>query len=324
MPQRTEILHTWLQQRYPDTPWTLSPLAGDASFRRYFRLQINDQTLVVMDAPPEKENVMPWVLLSAALNQQGVHAPAVIACNPSQGFLLLEDFGNQCLLDALDEHTAKIWYPLAMQDITRLQHGTYTDIHLPSFDEAWMLGELHLMRDWFLTKHLGLTLTADQNHLIEQSFHWITQQLQQQPQVFIHRDYHSRNLMIIPEPTPHLGVIDFQDAMIGPYTYDLVSLLKDCYIQWPTEQVLTWVRTFYEQAHITESFETFYHGFTLCGLQRHLKVLGVFCRLHWRDHKSQYLNDLPQTFNYVMNVLKHEKALQPLYDLMCNTVEPLF
>lgn len=314
MHTRQNALNKWLKSILGQTPYTLWPLAGDASFRRYFRLQYEETTKVVMDAPPDKETITPFINIANQLAAIGIHTPAIEAMDDANGFLLLEDLGDALLLGILSRDNANILYKAAITTLLKLQKCPH--VQLPPFNRAFMLKEISLFREWFLQAYLGLNLHSTEENLLNETFNWLTSQIATQPQVFIHRDYHSRNLLVIdPKSVQDIGVIDFQDAMSGPFTYDIVSLLKDCYIQWPREQVLQWLSQYYENQPLAEhySFQDFTRAFDLCGLQRHLKVLGIFCRLHLRDNKPNYLRDLPLTFNYVTACLESYTELQPLY-----------
>lgn len=322
MQTRENALNEWLKTIVGNDAFTVTPLAGDASFRRYFRLHSNGDTRVIMDAPPNKEDIGPFIRIGCLLAKNGIHTPQIYAVDHEQGFILLEDLGDHLLLGALSEENVDSLYTRAINTLVQLQSTPASDTSLPAFDKTFMLGELNIFREWFLSAYLNLSLTTDQVRLLDNTFDWLTTQISTQPKVFIHRDYHSRNLILIGES---LGVIDFQDAMCGPHTYDLVSLLKDCYIQWPHEKIMHWVAYFYQHLPPTSrgSLVDFNHAFDLCGLQRHLKVLGVFCRLHLRDKKSTYLNDLPLTFNYVMACLERHEPLQLFYRFMQETVQQL-
>ena len=319
MHTRQNALNKWLHSLFGDTPFTLIPLAGDASFRRYYRLHCGELIYVVMDAPPDKETITPFINIGNRLKAVGVHTPTVFSVEPSEGFILLEDMGDQLLLQALSHNNADSLYQTAITTLLQIQQCKTTNPALPAFDKAFMLKEIALFREWFLQAYLGLKLNTHESVLLENTFEWLTTQIAKQPQVFIHRDYHSRNLMIIDKNGQYdMGVLDFQDAMSGPYTYDLVSLLKDCYIQWPREKIMHWLTQFYHANPIaqSESFSDFIRAFDWCGLQRHLKVLGIFCRLHLRDHKPAYLHDLPLTFNYVNACLESYSELQPFHHFM--------
>ena len=323
MNTRQTELNEWLIPLINDSAFTVVPLAGDASFRRYFRLHQDSQTRVIMDAPPDKEGLDSFIHVANLLAKQGIHTPAVYAVDYAQGFALLEDLGDDLLLNKISNNNADMVYTMAMQTLLTMQHTPTTHPQLPLFDQAFMLTELNVFREWFLTAYLAIQPTYEEQSVINQTFDWLTQQISQQPYVFIHRDYHSRNLIVVDNA---LGVIDFQDAMQGPFTYDLVSLLKDCYIQWPHEQLMRWVAYFHAHLPVETkmSLAEFNRAFDLCGLQRHLKVLGVFCRLHLRDQKPAYLQDLPLTFHYTMACLERYEELQPFYRLMQQIVQPHF
>lgn len=323
MQTRENALNIWLKTILVDTPFTVTPLAGDASFRRYFRLHAEGLTRVIMDAPPKKEALVPFIHVADILAKIGILTPTIYAVDHSQGFALLEDLGDQLLLGALNRDNADTLYSLAMTTLKQIQQAPVKDAALPVFDKAFMLSELAVFREWFLDAWLKLKLSIDEEQLLDSTFEWLTTQLEKQPQVFIHRDYHSRNLLLVGDT---LGVIDFQDAMCGPITYDLVSLLKDCYIQWPAEKITQWLNQFHQNMPpaIRGSLPDFHRSFELCGLQRHLKVLGVFCRLHLRDNKPSYLRDLPLTLNYVMACAENHKELQPFYRFMQQSVQQLF
>lgn len=324
MQTRQNALNDWLKTILSDRPFTVTPLAGDASFRRYFRLHSNGITQVIMDAPPGKETLAPFIKIAGLLAKNGIHTPAIVAVDYTQGFALLEDLGDKLLLNVLNQDNADRLYNLAINTLLQMQTTSVMNPLLPAFDKAFMLNEISLFREWFLGAYLNITLNANQAALLDNTFDWLTTQITNQPQVFIHRDYHSRNLIVTDDA---MGVIDFQDAMLGPYTYDLVSLLKDCYIQWPAEKISQWVACFYKNLPKNDahgSLTDFTRAFDLCGLQRHLKVLGIFCRLHLRDNKPAYLQDLPLTFNYVMACLEENEELHPFYHFMQQTVQQPF
>ncbi|KTC87091.1 aminoglycoside phosphotransferase family protein [Legionella brunensis] len=320
MQNRQNALHKWLEKTLAPAPFSISPLAGDASFRRYFRLHLNGTTRVIMDAPPDKEAMEPFLTVNEILSSLEVHCPKVHALDKALGFAILEDFGDELLLKHLSPKTANKLYGAAMNIIMRMQYcPPASTAKLPPFDKQFMLQELNTFKEWFLHTYLKIQLNAEEETLLTDTFAWLTDKISQQPQVLIHRDYHSRNIMLLNETDEiQLGIIDFQDAMIGPFTYDLVSLLKDCYIQWPREQVMEWLSTFHKQSSLAKEWllDNFIYAFDLCGLQRHLKVLGVFSRLHLRDNKPNYLKDLPLTLHYVMACLESYKELEPFYQFM--------
>ncbi|WP_133136262.1 aminoglycoside phosphotransferase family protein [Legionella rowbothamii] len=315
MHERENALKEWLTQVLEQQDFVLIPLAGDASFRRYFRVLHNGLTQVVMDAPPGKEDLHPFMHVAQTLEQAGVCTPKIIASDTRQGFLLLSDLGDQLLLNVLNPETVQHYYHQAIQALFKIQTCTINDPMLAPFDYHFMVREMSLCPEWFLNAYLSLELNDAETALLQGSIDWIASEVAKQPLTFIHRDYHSRNLMLVTDSgETQLGVIDFQDAMRGPFTYDLVSLLKDCYISWPREQVLEWVELFYKQNVLASQYSLaeFIRAFDLCGLQRHLKVLGVFSRLHLRDNKPGYLKNLPLTLNYVLECTEIYPELHPL------------
>lgn len=328
MHTRQNELNKWLTHFFNHKPYQLTPLAGDASFRRYYRVIANGVSRVVMDAPPKHENMTAFIKIGKLLTSAGVHTPEVYAVNDEHGFLLLEDLGDNLLLSLLTPDNADHLYKKALTTLIKIQRCTIHETLLPHFDINHMQQELALFRDWFLQSYLNISLSAHDNLLLDKTFTLLTREIAKQPQLLIHRDYHARNLMLIEQQDKQaeVGVIDFQDAMIGPYTYDLVSLLKDCYIQWPREQVIQWVNRFYQQleAPSQRNMAVFLRDFEWCGLQRHLKVLGIFCRLYLRDKKPQYLLDLPLTLHYTMACLESYPELNAFYQFMHNKVVPAF
>jgi N-acetylmuramate 1-kinase len=324
MHNRQNALHRWLEQLLSPAPFTLTPLTGDASFRRYFRLHYNDFSQVIMDAPPEKENIEPFLAIANLLRRARVRVPQIYALDKVQGFVILEDFGDTLMLNELCLNTADKLYTAAIKTLITMQEYLTPSLEqLPSFDKQFIFLELNLFSQWFLGLYLAIELTSKEERLIQETFTWLSKEICQQPQVFVHRDYHSRNIMRLPNDQEiALGIIDFQDAMRGPVTYDLVSLLKDCYIQWPREQVMSWLSDFHRQAPSAKqySLQDFSRAFDLCGLQRHLKILGIFSRLYLRDKKPKYLQDLPLTLHYVMDCLESYEELKPFYQFMQNRI----
>ena len=323
MQNRQNALKQWLQNTLKISEINLTPLTGDASFRRYYRLQHAGRSYIVMDAPPEKEAMRPYLQIQHLLDDNQVLTPTVHFVDESQGFALLDDFGDTLLLaelTATKSNPQKIddLYIAAIKALIPLQQcHRNADFDLPVFDKTHMLNELGLLKTWYLEGYLKVVLTSAETKLIETTCHTLANEISKQPYVFIHRDYHSRNIMLL-DQRHTLGIIDFQDAMLGPITYDLVSLLKDCYIQWPAEQVIHWLKIFYDLSETAQklSFPEFKRAFDLCGLQRHLKVLGVFSRLFLRDGKANYLADLPITRHYVMACLESYPEFYSFYELM--------
>ena len=325
MHNRQNALNKWLEEVLGRTDFSLELLAPDASFRQYYRLRYLDRTRMVMDAPPDNESLQSFIAMASILQATGVRAPRIFASNETLGFLLLDDFGDCLLRDVLSADMADKWYRLSIDTLVTMQQCAVSSTYSFScFDKSFMMQELDLFNHWFLNAYLKINLADDEKKLIQHTFSWLSDELFNQPNVFIHRDYHSRNIMIInKEPEPQLGIIDFQDAMLGPFTYDLVSLLKDCYIQWPREAVLRWLTYFYEHSPIAKQWPLplFIRAFDLCGLQRHLKVLGVFSRLYLRDNKPGYLKDLPLTLHYVLACLESYDELRPFYQFMQQRIQ---
>ncbi len=320
MDRRLEQLTVWVEQTLGISGGQIAPASSDASFRRYFRITLPGTSHIVMDAPPEKEDCGPFIKISAAMADYGLNVPVVLEQDLTQGFLLLSDLGHQQYLPALNEQSADQLYGDAITALVQLQaNGKLTDAALPRYDHALLMREMALFQEWFLEKHLQIRLTAEQQHELNEVLEWLAQQSLQQPYVWVHRDYHSRNLMLTTQHNP--GVLDFQDAVIGPVSYDLVSLLKDCYIAWPRQRVEAWVAQYRQQAmaagvNAGESQQQLLHWFDMMGVQRHLKVLGIFARLNIRDNKPGYLQDIPRIMEYVLEVVRRVPELQPLRRLL--------
>ncbi len=322
MQQRENALNQWLCQIDPNNHFAVAPLAGDASFRRYWRAHQNTQSYVVMDAPPEKESLTPFIHTAKIFNQLGIKVPQIMAVEPTLGFMLLEDFGDDLFFKSVTgSPSVEEYYLAAINILHQLQKHTPKNIDLPEFNQAHMQQELDYFLMWFLDAYLNRTLSPQEKIMLQDACHYIVEAIDQQPKVIIHRDFHSRNLLVLHRYPPTLGVIDFQDAMMGPLAYDLVSLLKDCYLTWPKAQIDAWVLYFYKNSTQAQqqSLEAFKHDFELCGIQRHLKVLGIFCRLHLRDGKSDYLQHLPLIVEYLMQSMQQIPALKPMLNFM-NTV----
>ena len=313
MGQRLSTLLGWIEglqaTRVIDLgkEWEILPVSGDASFRRYFRVKAGCRTWIAVDAPPEKEDNQKFVTIARSWLKQGVYVPDVVSIDLEQGFMLLSDFGDQLLLPALNEKSVDQLYELAMAELYRIQSCNAES--LPVYDSLLLQREMALFKDWFLVSLLKVDLDLGEQECIDVAFSLLEVNALEQPSVCVHRDYHSRNLMITPEHTP--GVIDFQDAVNGPITYDLVSLLRDCYISWPDEQVYEWVAFFRKELvkrsvlSADISIDHFERWFDLMGMQRHLKAIGIFARLSMRDDKHRYLQDIPRTLQYVILVAKN-------------------
>lgn len=359
--KRQQLLQDWLKSLDPDHPFSLAPASADASFRRYFRATFAERTLVVMDAPTQHEDCRPFIHVAQLFAQAGVHVPQIIAQDLEQGFLLLSDLGNTTYLQALNAENARELYGEACNALIKIQLASQENV-LPLYDEAMLMREMRLFPEWYIGKHLQTALTEKQAATLETAFHRIVQNNLAQPRVYVHRDYHSRNLMLIESPlsnslpdTPpiHLspasgrkgeremqfsipagestnenntvllspGILDFQDAVYGPITYDLASLFKDAYISWEEADVLDWLIRYWENARkaglpVHEDFGAFYRDYEWMGVQRHLKVLGIFARLSHRDGKDDYLKDLPLVMSYLRRACERYIDLKPLLRLL--------
>lgn len=298
---------------------SLRPASADASFRRYFRVDTPEgQSLIVMDAPPPQEDVRPFVKVAELFSATGVSVPAVLAKDTERGFLLLSDLGSTTYLQQLNPDTAHKLYIDAIDALILLQVQSRAGV-LPVYDRELLHRELMLFPDWYITRHLKATLSDAQSADLNRVFDVLLANNLAQAPVYVHRDYHSRNLMVMNKGNP--GILDFQDAVYGPITYDLVSLLRDAYIQWDEELVLDWVIRYWERARraglpVSHDVDVFYRDFEFMGLQRHLKVLGIFARLYHRDGKDGYLNDMPMVMDYTRKTAYRYKEFAPLIRLL--------
>lgn len=316
--QRQKQLADWLSGLYPNQAFTITPASADASFRRYFRATFTDGTTkVVMDAPPQHENCEPFLHIGKLFEDAGAHTPHVYAKDLAQGFLLLSDLGNTTYLQALDAGNARQLYDQAIDALIKIQLASKPN-ELPHYDEALLRRELNLFPEWYIAKHLGVTLTAKQQAKLEEVFARIIKNNLAQPCVYVHRDFHSRNLMVS-EPNP--GVLDFQDAVYGPITYDLASLFKDAYIKWEEAEIIDWLIRYWEKARkaglpVRQDFADFYWDYEMMGAQRHIKVLGIFARLYHRDGKDGYLKDIPLVMEYLHKACERYIDLKPLLNIL--------
>ncbi len=316
--QRQKQLTDWLSSLYPNETFTIAPASADASFRRYFRATFADgSTKVVMDAPPQHEDCRPFLHIGKLFEDAGTHVPHVYAQDLAQGFLLLSDLGNTTYLQALDSGSAPKLYGAATDALIKIQLAS-REKELPPYDEALLRRELNLFPEWYIARHLGVTLTEKQSEALERTFKRILANNLAQPCVYVHRDYHSRNLMVT-EPNP--GILDFQDAVYGPITYDLASLFKDAYIRWEEEEIMDWIIRYWEKARtaglpVREDFGEFYRDYEMMGVQRHIKVLGIFARLYHRDGKDGYLKDMPLVMDDLRRACERYIDLKPLLVLL--------
>lgn len=298
---------------------SIRPASADASFRRYFRVDTaQGASVIAMDAPPDRENVPAYIQVARLFDDAGVTVPHIIAQDVANGFLLISDLGNTTYLHELNHDSAYKLYIDALDALVMIQVHSKPDV-LPEYDREFLLRELMLFPEWYIGKHLGVTLTEAQNKVLQAVFDSLLANILAQPQVYVHRDFHSRNLMVVPGSNP--GILDFQDARYGPITYDVVSLLRDAYIEWDEEIVLDLAIRYWERAKraglpVAPDIDSFYRDFEFTGLQRHLKILGIFARLYHRDGKDAYLKDLPLVMSYIRNAAGRYKALKPLLLLL--------
>ena len=314
---RYASLQDWIARQFPGKAFTLSPASADASFRRYFRVTFPDSTLIVMDAPPPQEDCRPFVRVAALMADAKVHVPTVLAQDLARGFLLLSDLGATTYLAALNPGNADQLFGDAIDTLIRLQLASREGV-LPAYDEALLRRELDLFPDWYLGRHLGIKLSPRQSESLEKIFSLILASNLAQPKVYVHRDYMPRNLMV---SNPNPGVLDFQDAVFGPISYDVASLFKDAFLSWEEERLLDWTVRYWERAKraglpVSADFGVFYRDFEWMGLQRHLKVLGIFARIWHRDGKPGYVEDTPRFLGYVRAVALRYAALAPLLRLL--------
>ena len=304
---RDAALAAWLRDTLETSAFRIEPASEDASFRRYFRVHAGARTWVAMDAPPPMEDCRPFVSVLGLLRGAGVRAPALHAADVDRGFLLLDNLGSRCYLDVIDEVNADSLYEDAFTALLDMQCRIGPG-QVPRYDEPRLYGEMELFREWFLARHLGIdlddALPRAASRALDETFEALVRACMEQPRVFVHRDYHSRNLMHLDDRNP--GVIDFQDAVDGPIAYDLVSLLRDVYVRWPEDRVAGWVDAWHDRAVarglVGPGRERFRRWFDLTGVQRHLKIAGIFARLWHRDGKPRYLDDLPLTLAYLAEV----------------------
>jgi aminoglycoside/choline kinase family phosphotransferase len=322
MSDRYNLLKSWLSEVMGTQDFELKPASEDASFRSYHRLSLQDKSFIVMDAPPPKEDCKPFVQISKTLLASGINVPVIHHMDLQQGFLVLDDFGDTLYLPELNSNSTDRLYSDAIKSLVTMQSKTETK-DIPVYDEALLRREMALFTEWLLAKHLQIDLSDEETAAINTVFSLLVDNALQQPQAFVHRDFHSRNLMITKTNNP--GVIDFQDAVHGPISYDLVSLLKDCYIKWSKQEVNSWLE-FYLQQLLESGTEierqTFQRWFDLMGVQRHLKASGIFARLSLRDGKHHFLNDVPRTLSYIVDLKNDYEELASLCTLIEEKVLP--
>jgi aminoglycoside/choline kinase family phosphotransferase len=315
---RVEQLRRWLNAILGGE-LHIAPASDDASFRRYFRIRRDggQPSLIAMDAPPDKESCAQFVRVAGLFAQAGVHVPAIHAQDLAQGFLLLSDLGDTTYLNALDARSAGSLYGHALDALVRIQVASRPGA-LPEYDRDLLEREMRLFPDWYVARQLRRELAPVHAESLETAFSVLLANNLAQPRVFVHRDYHSRNLMVS-EPSP--GILDFQDAVYGPITYDLVSLLRDAYVTWEEDRVIDWTVRYWEKARnaglpVAGDFAVFYRDFEWMGVQRQLKVLGIFARLSIRDGKNGYLKDQPRVMGYLRRACERYRELMPLARLL--------
>ncbi|MGC1523115.1 MAG: phosphotransferase [Steroidobacteraceae bacterium] len=327
---RLADLTRWVFEDLGFTGSRIEPASVDASFRRYFRVTRGEDTYIAMDAPPEKEDSGPFVTVARILLEMGLNVPVILARDSKRGLLLLSDLGSRQYLDELKaDGAADRLYADALEALATMQTadriGRARD--LPPYSHGLLMREMELMPEWFLLRHLGLKISDAERGMLDRLFEALSRSALAQPAAFVHRDYHSRNLLVTPDNNP--GILDFQDAVWGPVTYDLVSLIKDCYIVWPASRVRAWALQYRERL-LAKGFPLgltaaeFIHGFDLVGLQRHIKVLGIFARLYYRDGKSQYLHDLPRVLNYTREAAAQYAETAEFSEFIARRIEPEF
>lgn len=318
-PRDTRLIaaRAWVTQQLGEGVGDWRPASSDASFRRYFRVESGERTYVVMDAPPEREDCRPYVRVARMLREAGVHVPEVLAQDLAQGFLLLTDLGERTYLQALDEDNADALFSDALDALIKWQLASRPDV-LPAYDRALLDGELRLFPEWYVGRHLRLTLTPKQHQVLETAFTRLVDAALAQPKVYVHRDYMPRNLMVC---APNPGVLDFQDAVYGPIAYDVLSLFKDAFISWDEQRVVAWMRLYRDKAAraglpVPRDFAEFRRACDWIGLQRHLKVAGIFARICHRDGKPHYLADIPRFLGYIRQSARRYPEFTPLLGLL--------
>ncbi|QSX30694.1 phosphotransferase [Shewanella cyperi] len=318
-------LQEWLGKQFAAAP-SLQIISGDASFRRYFRATRGDQSFIVMDSPPQLIPLGPFQLVAKAYGEAGIPVPKILAAEPNQGFMLLEDLGDDLLLSHLTETSVLDWYGQALELLPAIASVKATDAGpLPEYDAEFVQRELAIFVDWLLEVHLQLPLDSDERAMLAQAFEFLAENALEQPRHGMHRDFHSRNLMLV---QGKLAVLDFQDAVQGPITYDAVSLLRDCYVRWPEHLVEEGMLTHFELCHrhglipMDTDFNRYRRWFDLMGIQRHLKAAGIFARLNHRDNKPGYLKDIPLTLGYIRDVAVRYRELGPLARFINERVWP--
>ncbi len=333
---REQVLSEWVKQQLNDLKLTIHPLAGDASFRRYARILCTHngqpKSYMLMDAPTDKEDSQPFVDIASWFAAHGVRVPHIVAQDLKQGFILLEDFGDTLLSQVLNTDTADQYYQQAMDQLLNLQQLPSTNGMIPAYDAQKLIAEMNLFDEWFVTQYLDIQLNDQEKQLLKNTYELLAKTALEQPQVVVHRDYHCRNLMVLEIDDAfddtRLGVIDFQDAVVGAYTYDLISILRDAYVQWPKHKVQEWLQYFWKHLPTEQTrgktITDFKREFDFMAAQRHLKVLGIFIRLNLRDGKTGYMNDLPLVLHYLLHELQDYPEFTEFNQFLQQRVLPAF
>jgi N-acetylmuramate 1-kinase len=312
-----DLLHSWLEAEFDGRGYDIVPASSDASFRRYLRVHIDGKSFIVMDAPPDKEDCRPFIKVAQLMHAAGVHVPEIVASDLERGFLLLSDLGTKTYLEVLNADNAQPLFLDAIDALVKWQLASRPDV-LPPYERALLERELNLFPDWYVARHLKIELEPEQKRVLNEAFARIIDSNLAQPTVFVHRDYMPRNLMLS-DPNP--GVLDFQDAVMGPISYDIACLMKDAFVSWPEQQVLDCTIRYWEKARtaglpVRADFAQFYRECEWMGLQRHLKVAGIFARINYRDGKPHYLGDTPRFIGYIRQTCERYSELGPLARLI--------
>ncbi len=317
---RIELIEQYVKSELKQKQIELVPVSGDASFRKYYRVIIGNDSYIVMDSPTDKEPPEQFIEVTKHLVSIDVHVPQIFYENKQDGVLIIKDFGDTNYLDILNAENADLLYREAIDALIEMQEKS-TKANLPEYDRPLLLREMALFEDWLINEMLGIKLTSMEQGKLSSLKELLVINALGQKQVFVHRDYHSRNLMYLKMSNP--GIIDYQDAVIGPISYDLVSLLKDCYIKWPLEKIEAWCEYYFEKSTFTKGqrFDEFMKEFHLMGVQRHLKASGIFARLKYRDGKANYIKDIPRTLSYITDLV-HLESLKPLVELIDSKIMP--
>lgn len=318
---RKQKLEVWLTHIFPENLFNMTPLSGDAGFRVYYRLIMDENSYIIVDAPPEKLNNLAFVSLAPCFRSSGLIVPEIIHYDEINGFMCISDFGDTLLSDQLNKNTIAVLYEKAINLLAKIQKvAAPAQWPLPVYDAAFLQLEMDIFSEWLLQKHLNISLCNDEIKQLQQCFDVLITSALEQPQVTVHRDFHSRNLMLI--DSGDIAVIDFQDAVTGPFTYDLVSLLRDCYVRWDDELIEPHINNYYLNSNIEVDYQQFKRWFDFMGLQRHLKASGIFARLYHRDGKPGYLKDIPLTLSYIVDIAGKYPELKWLSNLVEKKVIP--